>query len=77
MMAAAPIRVLGGAMARVPIDATAFAHRTSRIMVNVAAIYERPDEAAVYEPWVEGFAGARRQADAGELEGSTQGQPYR
>jgi FAD/FMN-containing dehydrogenase len=65
MMAAAQIRVLGGAMARVPIDATAFAHRKSRIMVNVAAIYERPDEAAVYEPWVEGFAGALRQGDAG------------
>jgi FAD/FMN-containing dehydrogenase len=34
-------------------------------MVNVAAIYERPDEAAVYEPWVEEFAGALRHGDAG------------
>ncbi len=33
----AQIRVLGGAMARVPVEATAFAHRTRRIMVNVAA----------------------------------------
>ena len=40
MMAAAQLRALGGAMARVPADATAFAHRQSRIMVNVAAIYE-------------------------------------
>ena len=35
-MRVAQLRVLGGAMARVPADATAFAHRTSRIMVNVA-----------------------------------------
>jgi hypothetical protein len=35
-MAVAQLRPLGGAMARVPVDATAFAHRTSRIMVNLA-----------------------------------------
>jgi hypothetical protein len=34
-------------MSRVPAEVTAFAHRSSRIMVNVAAVYERPDEAAV------------------------------
>jgi FAD/FMN-containing dehydrogenase len=39
-MAACEIRVLGGAMARVPADATAFAHRQSRIMINAAAIYD-------------------------------------
>ena len=43
-MAVAQLRVLGGAMARVPADATAFAHRDSRIMANVAAIYEGPEE---------------------------------
>ena len=64
-MAAAEIRVLGGAMARVPADATAFAHRSSRIMVNVAALYERPDEAAVHEPWVKAFAVALRQESDG------------
>jgi FAD/FMN-containing dehydrogenase len=64
-MAVAQIRVLGGAMARVPPDATAFAHRSSRVMVNVAAVYERPDEAAVHEPWVAGFAAALRQGDGG------------
>jgi FAD/FMN-containing dehydrogenase len=53
--------VLGGAMARVPSDATAFAHRGSRVMVNVAAVYERPDEANVHEPWVAAFAAALRQ----------------
>jgi FAD/FMN-containing dehydrogenase len=68
-MAAAQIRVLGGAMARVPADATAFAHRSSRIMVNVAALYERPDEAAVYEPWITDFAAALRQGDDGAYVG--------
>jgi FAD/FMN-containing dehydrogenase len=64
-MAVAQLRVLGGAMARVPADATAFAHRESRIMVNLAALYERPDEAAVHEAWVTDFAAALRQDDSG------------
>jgi FAD/FMN-containing dehydrogenase len=64
-MAAAQIRVLGAAMARVPVEATAFAHRTSRIMVNVAAIYERAEDAAKYDPWVQEFADALPTDDAG------------
>jgi FAD/FMN-containing dehydrogenase len=68
-MAVAQIRVLGGAMARVPAGATAFAHRSSRIMVNVAALYERPDEAAVHEPWLSGFAAALRQGEGGAYVG--------
>jgi FAD/FMN-containing dehydrogenase len=68
-MAVAQIRVLGGAMARVPADATAFAHRSSRIMVNVATLYERPDEAAVYEPWITDFAAVLRQGDDGAYVG--------
>jgi FAD/FMN-containing dehydrogenase len=65
MMGVAQLRTLGGAMARVPVDATAFAHRTSPIMVNVAAIFERPDEIEVHGPWVEVFAGALHQSDDG------------
>jgi FAD/FMN-containing dehydrogenase len=34
-------------------------------MVNVAAVYERPEEAAVHEAWVAGLAAALRQGDAG------------
>ncbi len=64
-LAVAQLRVLGGAMARVPAEATAFAHRGRRIMVAVGAVYERPDEAAVHEAWVTGFAAALRQGDAG------------
>jgi FAD/FMN-containing dehydrogenase len=65
MMGVAQLRTLGGAMARVPVDATAFAHRQSKIMVNVAAVYERPEEIAVHGPWVEAFAAALRQGDDG------------
>ena len=65
MMRVAQLRVLGGAMARVPVDATAFAHRKSRIMVNCAALYERTDQEAVYGPWVTGFAAALNQGDSG------------
>ena len=65
MMRVAQLRVLGGAMARVPVDATAFAHRKSRIMVNCAALYERPDQETVYKPWVTRFAEALKQNDSG------------
>lgn len=64
-MRVAQIRVLGGAMARVPADATAFAHRARRIMVNVAAVYERAEDAATHEAWVTGFWGALRQPGMG------------
>jgi FAD/FMN-containing dehydrogenase len=68
-MAVAQIRVLGGAVARVPAEATAFAHRKSRIMVNVAAMYERPEERVQHEAWVDGFAADLRQGDAGAYAG--------
>jgi FAD/FMN-containing dehydrogenase len=68
-MAAAQLRVLGGAMARVPADATAFAHRQSRIMVNVAAMGMQPDEVALHEGWVANLAGALQQDDAGAYVG--------
>ena len=65
MMRVAQLRVLGGAMARVPVDATAFAHRASRIMVNVAALFEGPDEQVAHEAWVTEFAAALEQDDDG------------
>jgi len=61
----AQLRVLGGAMARVPAEATAFAHRASRIMVNVAAFYEGPQDKIARDVWVEAFAAALRQSDTG------------
>ena len=39
-MKALQLRVLGGAMSRVNPDTTAYAHRNSAIMANVAIFYE-------------------------------------
>ena len=64
-MRVAQLRVLGGAMARVPSDATAFAHRTSRIMVNLAAFYEGPEDRVVREAWVTNFVEVLGQGDDG------------
>ena len=64
-MAVAQLRVLGGAMARVPGNATAYAHRNSKIMVNLAALYEKPEEKAKHEAWVAEFAEAIKQSDEG------------
>ena len=59
------IRVLGGAVARVPSDATAYAHRDCGIMVNVAAMYERREETAVHRDRVIGLADVLRRKDRG------------
>jgi hypothetical protein len=64
-MRAAQLRVLGGAMARVPVEATAFAHRRSRIMVNLAAFYDGEADRVRKERWVTDLAAALRQDDAG------------
>lgn len=64
-MAVVQLRPLGGAMARVPADATAFAHRKSKIMANVAALYEKPDQKATHEAWVADLASALQQSDTG------------
>jgi FAD/FMN-containing dehydrogenase len=64
-LAVAQLRVLGGAMTRVPAEATAFAHRRRRVMVAVGAVYERPEETAMHEAWVTGLTAALRQGDPG------------
>jgi len=63
LLAAAQIRVLGGAVSRVPDEATAYAHRQRRIIVNVAAIYASPAEDAVHRAWVDDAAAAIRHGD--------------
>jgi FAD/FMN-containing dehydrogenase len=62
-MRAVQLRALGGAMARVPADATAFAHRQRRIMVNVAAFYDGPADRPARQAWVDGLAAALHQGD--------------
>lgn len=64
-MAVAQLRVLGGAMARVPNEATAYAHRQRKIMANVAALYQNPAEKARHEAWAADFAAALTQGKAG------------
>jgi len=64
-MRVAQLRVLGGAIARVPADATAYAHRSSRIMVNLAAFYDGPQNFAEREAWVLGFVRDIQQGDRG------------
>jgi FAD/FMN-containing dehydrogenase len=55
-MRAAQIRVLGGALARVPADATAYAHRSKPILVNVAAFYQGDGDRESRRAWVTDFA---------------------
>jgi len=62
-MRVAQLRVLGGAMARVPNDATAFAHRNRKMMINVASFYEGPDDRQQRETWVSDFAKALTNGD--------------
>ena len=64
-MRVAQLRVLGGAMARVPVAATAFAHRRSRIMANLATFYDGPADRAVRQAWVSDFAAALGQEVTG------------
>jgi FAD/FMN-containing dehydrogenase len=57
-MAVAQLRVLGGAIARVPADATAYAHRSRRVMATVAAVHGGAGDAAAHDAWVAGLAAA-------------------
>jgi FAD/FMN-containing dehydrogenase len=69
-MAVCQLRVLGGAMARVPADATAFAHRQSRIMINVAAIYDPATSArSEHAAWAHGLAAELDDGDPGAYAG--------
>lgn len=52
-LAAVQIRPLGGAGARVPDDATAYAHRGRDFMINLAAIYSDLDTAEEHNRWVD------------------------
>jgi hypothetical protein len=57
-IAAVEVRVLGGAIARVADGATAFGHRRTKLMVNIAAMDKRVEKRAEYETWAAGLAEA-------------------
>ncbi|GLQ54899.1 FAD-binding oxidoreductase [Devosia nitrariae] len=52
------LRVLGGAVARVSPDATAYVHRTQKIMAAVASFYVGPDDKPRREAWVKDLSAA-------------------
>jgi FAD/FMN-containing dehydrogenase len=56
-------RVLGGAVAEVADDATAYAHRQNAIMCNIACFYETDTERHERQLWVDGFADALNQGN--------------
>lgn len=64
-MAVAQLRVLGGAIDRVPAEATAFGHRNRRIMANVAAMYEDVSQAGVHQAWADNLAKLLRRDATG------------
>jgi FAD/FMN-containing dehydrogenase len=69
-MAACEFRVLGAAMARVPADATAFAHRQSPLMINVAAIYDpSTSERSEHAAWACSLSAELDDGDAGAYAG--------
>jgi hypothetical protein len=56
-------RILGGAISRLADDATAYAHRTSRIMLTVIHVVE--SDAGPPTRWTQDLADALQQEDAG------------
>ena len=55
-MRATQLRVLGGAVSRVPDDATAYAHRDQQIMVNLGVMYHGQEDRAARSEWLDRFA---------------------
>jgi FAD/FMN-containing dehydrogenase len=63
--AMAEIRPLGGAMARVPVEATAFGHRDKQYMFAAIAEWDDPAEDEQHQEWAERFYKALRPHAAG------------
>jgi FAD/FMN-containing dehydrogenase len=63
MMSVAQLRVLGGAMARVPNGETAFAHRGRKMLVNLAVLVEKLEDVEDHEAWIDDFAAEVNKGD--------------
>lgn len=59
------IRVLGGAINRVGVRDTAYAHRNSQIMLNLVNFYQDAADRPKRREWVDDLMGALRQGDPG------------
>lgn len=64
-LAVAQLRVLGGGIARVPNDATAFAHRHRRIMVATGVVYDDANESDQHREWVRQLTDALTRGEPG------------
>ena len=62
---AVQLRGLGGAMARVPVEATAFAHRDAPVMAQVVSFYEGDEDRSRREEWVAHLGAAIDQGRPG------------
>lgn len=61
----AQFRILGGAVARVARDETAFAHRDRGLMAVMAAAYDSPSEEVEHLAWATHLAEELRQGESG------------
>jgi FAD/FMN-containing dehydrogenase len=59
------IRVLGGAVNRVPVDATAYAHRQSPILLYMLNFWASPAERAKRQQWLSELSAALHQGNDG------------
>lgn len=58
------LRPMGGAIAEVPVDATAFGHRRRAVMASINALSPRSDDIAEREAWADGLRSVLGDADA-------------
>lgn len=68
-MRMAQFRPLGGAVARVPSDATAFAHRDRHFIATTGAMFERPEQHAEFAAWAAAAAADLEDSAAGAYVG--------
>lgn len=64
-MRAVQLRPLGGAAAQIAVDATAYAHRSAQLMVNIATFYTGQEDRQKRADWVKDTAQALDQGEDG------------